>query len=88
MCHFCQIHKCSDYCMRDIKKKENGEKRYVYNKENMKKILVGKNGNIVFSENRILTNFYPNSVILQIYGRQCRAGCGKESKKGLCDTIG
>lgn len=27
LCHFCQIHKCSDYCMRDIEKKEKGEKK-------------------------------------------------------------
>jgi hypothetical protein len=27
LCHFCQIHKCSDYCMRNIEKKENGEKK-------------------------------------------------------------
>lgn len=50
--------------------------------------MIGKNGKVVFSENQIFSNFVPNSVILQIYGRTCRAGCGKESKKGLCDTIG
>jgi hypothetical protein len=89
---FCQIHRCSEYCMRKSKEKKNTDSADTTQKDtNKTKVSIICLGllhqHTCFKGAKILILFFSN-IIKITKKRFCRMGCGKESMTGNCDTPG